>query len=517
LSVPLGGDRRADPLVARAVAQVAGGDVAGALATWASAPSSATANVGDRTAQLLATIEGRRRIAQAPPSRLPDEPENTAWALAWAGDLDAARRVAEALPEGPQTWGLLGVIAVLQRRSAAAIDLLDRAVEDGLGEPFVLHRARALVHLGRISEAERALAHLADGESFSRRMLKALVSVRRGVLLPTFRRWCHRVAGSEYLYNGLFSTELPGLVGADAMRRAFESPEALATLLDDLLDRMAGNLGPSPTFAERTPDGRRRYVRVELPTLPRTAAVDALYSLRFLDAGDVEGALTRLVVQRRSAHSHTYRGELYLWLGRYDAAWRDFVAARRIESVRWADVGMLAVLTLTGRLRGARLMALYAKHHFPSIPGGTLPVYRGVLRRRLGDLEGAVTDLRSALAAKPERLGARMELCLALRAGGRATEAADHAAVLLREAAPLLVDRATALGVDWRAQPAYLTEDAVLEEALRAMRGNRSSNLVTWFDRAGGLRVLTPLAVLQEHARQIDGHATAPGAGRRLG
>jgi hypothetical protein len=102
-----------------------------------------------------------------------------------------------------------------------------------------------------------------------------------------------------------------------------------------------------------------------------------------------------------------------------------------------------------------------------------------------------------------------MELCLALRAGGRASEAADHAAVLLRDAAPLLVERATALGLDWRRRPAHLTEDAVLQEALRAMRGNRSSNLVTWFDRVGALRVLTPRAVLQEHARQLGGRATA--------
>ena len=440
---------------------------------------------------------------EIPPPSPPAVPASPAWALAWAGDLGAARRLAEAQPDGPEVWGLLGVLDSLQRRSASSLVLLDRAIAAGGREALLPHRARALLQLGRFTEADRTLSRIVEGESLGHRVLKALIAVRRGLLLPTFARWRRRVATSDYRYNGLFSTELPAIVGRAALDRAFESRAALAELLEGILDRMAGNLGESPTFAEITPTGRR-FVRVDAPPSPRAQAVQALYALQHVGPARTEAALTDLLVRRRhSVHAHTHRGELYLWLGRYHEAWRDFVAARRIERVRWADIGMVAVLTLTGRLRRARLAAFYAQHHFRPILGGTLPVYRGVLRRRMGDIEGAILDLRAALAVKPTRLGVRMELCLALRGAGLTEAASEHAAVLLRDAGPLLADAADAIGLDWRTEPAQLTGSHVLDEALRAMRGNRSSGLVTWIDRTGTFRVLTPRAELQARADQV--------------
>jgi hypothetical protein len=96
-----------------------------------------------------------------------------------------------------------------------------------------------------------------------------------------------------------------------------------------------------------------------------------------------------------------------------------------------------------------------------------------------------------------------MELCLALREAGRTEAASEHVPVLLRLAAPLLVDAADAIGMNWRAQPARLAESPVLDEALRAMRGNRSSGLVTWIDRTGTFRVLTPHSELRARAIQL--------------
>jgi tetratricopeptide (TPR) repeat protein len=208
-------------------------------------------------------------------------------------------------------------------------------------------------------------------------------------------------------------------VGSAELGRARDAPQALAALLDGLLDRMAGNLGPSLTFAEVAPGGGRRFVRVSLPPSTRAEAVLALNSVRHVGPAAAEAALAALRARHpRAVHPLTYLGELYLWLGRYREAFGAFLAAHRIEPARWASIGMLAVLVLTGRARLARLMASHATTTFPPIPGSTLPVYRGILRRRTGDLGGAVEDLRAALAAKPTRIGARMELCLALRAAG---------------------------------------------------------------------------------------------------
>jgi tetratricopeptide (TPR) repeat protein len=506
--------RGADALVAQALARTARGDLAGALAAWRGAlAGSAAPDLVAWARPILSRVEGRGPRDGLPPPPPPLEPASAAWACAWAGDLEGARRLAEGSPGDPSAIGVLGVVHVLERRPEAAIPLLDRALAAGAGEDLVLHRARALLQLGRFEEARRALAKLVDGESFARRVLVALVSVRCGHYWPTFRRWCRRVASSEVHLNGLFANELPALVGRAALDRACESPEALATLLEDVLDRLAGNLGLTTTVAEAAPGGGRRFVRVDLPPTTRAAAVDALHALRHVGAARAEAALDAVVARHpRSVHARCYRGELYLWLGRYGDAWREFAATRLVEAARWADVGMLAVLVLTGRVRRARLMALYAQHHFSPIPGGTLPVYRGALRRRTGELDGAVEDLSAALTAKPTRVGARIELCLALRAAGRRAEATEHAAQLARDAAPLLVDAAEARRLPWTKDPALLVGDEALEAALRAMRGNRSSSVVTWVDSAAEVRVLEPSTVLQQHARAALSSAGPRGA-----
>ncbi len=505
-----------DALVVQSLTRIARGDFAGGLAAWREALEGAPSpRLLERARPTLLRVEGRGPRDGAPPAPTPPaEPASAAWACAWAGDLAEARRLAEAeAPPGVDALGVLGAVHVLEGRPAEGIALLDRALALGGGQELVLHRTRALVHLGRLDEARRALTALVDGESFARRVLNALVSVRAGQFWPSFRIWRRRVAASEVHLNGLFANELPAVVGRAALDCAFASPAQLGALLEGVLGRMAGNLGLAPTFAEVAPGGGRRFVRLALPPTTRAEAVDALYALRQLGAAGAEAALDAVVRRHpHSVHARCYRGELYLWLGRYQDAWREFLATHRIEPARWADVGMLAVLVLTGRLRRARLMALYAEHHFSFIPGGTLPVYRGALLRRTGDLAAAVTDLDAALAVKPTRVGARIELCLALRSAGRRPEATDHAAELVRSAAPLLVDAAEARRLDWRREPALLAGDDVLTEALRAMRGNRSSALVTWVDAAGALRVLEPREPLREEARRTldalgEGHA----------
>ncbi len=424
------------------------------------------------------------------------QPPSEAWARAWAADFDAARRLASREPEGTRL-GVLGAVAMLERRSEEALSLLNRAMSLGGDEDLVLLRARALVHLHRLEEARRSLSSLGDGESFARRAIIALVSLRSGHNERDFAKWLRRVATSETHLNGFYAHELPAVVGREELERAFRGPRELADLLERLLDRMAGNLGRVSTVSEIGPGGERRFVPLAVQTSTRELCVEALHSLRRVGPANAEAALTALRVRYpRSVHPLCYRGELHLWLGRYDEAWRDFVAARWMAPARWAHIGLLAVLVLTGRHRRARLAAAYAERRDDFIPGGTLPVYRGVLRRRTGDLQGAIADLGAAVAAKPTRVGARMELVLALRAAGQHAEAAEHAAVVVRDATPALVDAAAALGRPARREPA-LAGDEILEEALRAMRGNRSSSIVTWLDRRGNLHVMEPRAGLE--------------------
>ncbi len=102
-------------------------------------------------------------------------PATAAWGAAWAGDLLAASRLAREGPEDAANLGVLGVVEVLERRPEAALELLSRAIALGGGEELVLHRTRALVHLGRLDEANRAFDGLIEGESFARRVVHSLV------------------------------------------------------------------------------------------------------------------------------------------------------------------------------------------------------------------------------------------------------------------------------------------------------------------------------------------------------
>jgi tetratricopeptide (TPR) repeat protein len=369
---------------------------------------------------------------------------------------------------------------------------------------MVLHRVRCLVALGRLEEARQVLAGLGDGESWARRLLVALVSVRRGDGASDFAAWATRVTQSEVHLNGLFNIELPAVVGSHALRRGLQSPQDLARLLEDVLERMAGNLGPSPTVAAVAADGTRGFVPLALPPTSRAKAAHALASLRWQGPDAAEADLVGLLARRPwSVHTLCYLGELHLWRGHYAEALRSFRATRRLEPARWADIGTVAALMLTERYARALAMVRLAERRFPPIVAGTLPVYRGALRRRTGDLDGAIDDLREALAAKPSRTGARIELCLALRARGLRGEATAVAADLVRDAVPLLVDAADTVGLDWLAEPPLLVGDDVLRAALRAMRGNRSSMITTWIASDGAMRALPDRDTLQPQAKRL--------------
>ncbi len=491
-----------------AVAHLARGDLLRGLVAWRAALASGLSpRLVARAGPLFDRAIGRPSGDGVPrPAQL--APPSGAWALAWAGDLAGARRLAEQDGESRSTRGLLGAIATLERRPLEALGHLDAALagESATGEdssePLRLFRVRALVRLGRVDEAQQALGRLIDGESFARRAVHALASVRAGEGRRDWGSWTRSVRASETYMNGFYAVELPAVVAASALDAAFASPEALADALERLLDRMAGNLGPVPTFAGVAPDGRPCHVPAPIPRSTRAMAVDAIDAVRSGLADVAEARLTELHALRPSSpHPFCYRGELRLWLGRYQDALGDFTCGKRLAAARWADIGIVASLFLLGDASAAHAAAITAEQEHRPIPGGTLPVYRGALRRRTGDLAGAIDDLSLAVESKPSRIGARIELVLALRASRQGREAAPHAGVLLADASPILVDVADALGLSFLRDPAVLVSDEVLEGALRALRGNRSSSIVTWFS-GGELRVLpTRAAIAAEAAR----------------
>ncbi|HEX8791603.1 MAG TPA: hypothetical protein VF765_11680 [Polyangiaceae bacterium] len=342
-------------------------------------------------------------------------------------------------------------------------------------ERAALRAVARLVERRRFDEAIGAIAALGDGESTLRRALTALIQANvYGRAFAAFESWRRKVAESDLHLNGFFGTELPALVDEAELALSFASNEGLVTVLQRVVARLETDEG-----------------RLVVPPTLREQAVGILFSLPSFGVDATLRSFDELQNRHpRSVQVRCYRGELLLWLGRYRQAWRNFGQASRIEPTRWAEIGKLAVLALTGHLARADGQSQLAEMAFTPVPGSTLPVYQGVLARRAGRLDAAIAHLEAAVEQKPTRLGARIELCLALRAAERGSRAVPHVAVVLKEATPLLVDAAESLSIDWRSDRPLLVGTEVLEQALRAMRGNRSSMLATWLDHEGTLRVL---------------------------
>src|SRR5262249_38544421 len=120
--------------VSAAISRAAEGGLVGALAAWRAAGEGGRSAGGAKRARWPFWLMGGRPGLGGPSTPPPAEPPSPAWERAWAGDLAAARRLAEERPEEPETLGLLGVLDVLERRPARAVPLLERAREQGGGE-----------------------------------------------------------------------------------------------------------------------------------------------------------------------------------------------------------------------------------------------------------------------------------------------------------------------------------------------------------------------------------------------
>lgn len=198
------------------------------------------------------------------------------------------------------------------------------------------------------------------------------------------------------------------------------------------------------------------------------------------------------VVARHSdkPYPRCYRGELLVWLGRYDEARQDFMSALSMRSdTRWAYVGLGAVELLQGRPEGA-IETLENGIRMANGPGPTTFAYRGEAHRLLGHHEEAIADLSHACREAPLRTGAWINLALAQGALGSVEEQARifrH----LHELAPGLVMEACAETAVSPLRAASTEEQRrVLERARVMLRGNRSSTLGTWFNERGQLRAV---------------------------
>ena len=262
--------------------------------------------------------------------------------------------------------------------------------------------------------------------------------------------------------------ELTRLVSA-----ACTNPSSAVEACEAAMRAFGGNRTPGATWRH---DGE--LTRFPTPPHYRSLGRRAQMLLKVRGPQAALGAFDDLLTLHGDhPHLRTYRAELLLWLGRFEEAEEVLVGALTTDpKTIWAWVGLGAARMFQGRAREA-LATWEEGASTCNFTGPTTWAYRAETHRLLGDLDQAEHNLTEAIRTSPRRLGTWINHALVRSARGEPRDAALLAQEL-HELAPELMGTAD-------------TPEDRLSHALTLMHGNRSSSLVTWFDRRGRLRVLS--------------------------
>jgi tetratricopeptide (TPR) repeat protein len=246
-----------------------------------------------------------------------------------------------------------------------------------------------------------------------------------------------------------------------------------------------------------------------LTPLPRSASPRLLarQALELVRVASPETSFRRLdELVARFPHSPmplAHRGELKLWLGRYDAARADLEAAIAIRrQTRWAYYGLAWLEVLAGDLERALATCADGIRVMDNSEGAVANIVRGEAYRLLGRLDEAREQLRLACAAFPTRLSAWINLALVHGAAGERHQEEDVFRGITRRAPALMSEAAAEVGEDVftavvlegpvrhaeAAAPPTEVIGRILRQILTMMRGNRASGLITYFTADGHFR-----------------------------
>ena len=445
------------------------------------------------------TQVGHLEAAEALLLRAPDDPQallERAERALWRGDHRGADALARAAGDAPAARlgvrRILGAIAVREGRFAEALTHLGqpgRGDSDfgsdtaGLSGDYRLHlwRGEALLRLDRRPEAHRALTAASmssDGFLAVAWVLRLLLALRERRPLP----------GRDGEVRGLLAA-ISAAADEPELRLRGDVDADIAALERALL-LLAGNRSTTPTV--HVSGSLRRLGPIEGE---RRAAREALQRIRGGAEAEALAALDA-VVRRFPDHAlpEAHRGELLLWLGLVAESRAALNRAIAISAqTRWAYVGLAGLALLEHDPDSALTISAAGVKTMNASTGPAVYMVRGEALLRLARPDEAIADLEQAVALSPGRLAAHIALALARQARGEPPEALAplHRALLAR-APGLCSDAARALGLPlWSHRdrlPGADLMQAVLEQALRMMQGNRSASLVTYRTAAGALR-----------------------------
>lgn len=394
----------------------------------------------------------------------------------WRKELPSAtalarRAVAEATdPEfEARARRVLGAAAALAGRRSEARRELDAALRlaPGDAESWVwsaeLHR--------RAGDPRAALSDLRKADGLGYHALGSLINRFLAGLAATGRG----PAPGDPDFAYIMSTVPPALIDLRD-EGARSDPRRLRARLEKALAWLGGNRSLVQTFLVGSKKSRRLVNHVNY--FPRDRLVFLQSTIHYGDYERVLSLFDRLIRREpREAYPYSHRAEVYLWVGRYDDARRDFARARRLNpKLLWPWVGAAACSMLLGDCaRALRELDETKGRGSPSI----LCNWRGESYRRLGEPGRALRELARIPEKFPFRPAVWINTALAQGDLGDERAQTEMPRRLRRHMPEFILDAAREAGVrapdspdgSWTAEGARRT----LESALALMRGNRSS------------------------------------------
>ena len=403
----------------------------------------------------------------------------------WRNEGARARARLAALPDRethPRARLIEGALTILEGQPQAGLDLLESIETSSPARlELLLWKAEAQLALGQPKQALDCIdEHIIRENSLVAYLLKLFV-----LLESEPAETLSSTLGSRTFLDGLVRDVLPTLCAPERIDAVREDPAEFAALIRELLDDMGGNRGPNPTWCRRIGGQAARLERIEVRRSGREAAVDNLIQIRNQPADAVLAGFEAVMAEYpTSPHPYTYRGELLIWLGRYEDALASFDEADARAPTRWSYVGRAAVYDLIGESDKADHWTRVGIAQFGELQTATSHVYRGERLRKLRAWPEAQRDLEVALEHKVRRIGARINLTLVYSALGE-----NHAADRDRQLERLQID-APAFLWEVGARAGREIDESMLLAMLDLMVGNRSSFLHTMIDADGEFRVI---------------------------
>jgi tetratricopeptide (TPR) repeat protein len=259
---------------------------------------------------------------------------------------------------------------------------------------------------------------------------------------------------------------------------------------DELLRVTHGNRSTNVTYFD---PGIGRLKPLEIRHSARYRAKTAQWEILHSPPDEVLRSFDAVVRDNPfSHHPNAYRGEVLLWLGRYDEAAADFrEGLQKNPRARWLYIGIGAVFFFQGNTSSAIVSFQRSVDVAPLFVGPTLYAYRGEAFRLAGRTSEAVHDLEIACRDNPSRISAWVNLWLAKDDLGDVTERDAVMDELWSRARYLLADAADeCFSCPFLKVESAADQRRLLEHTLRMMRGNRSSSCVTYFTKTSELRTV---------------------------